>query len=371
MRIGIDVSPLEQPCATGVEKSLLGLLDALRQQSRDHRYYLVAPAPPRLLPELGDPRFRLSVIGSGRRRRWWRESVLPRFAHEARLDLWHSPVQAVPLLLDRPKVATLHELSWLETEDSGDEGARGKRRMHSYVVSRAADRIRCVSARTRDNFVRLHPHAARKCEVIPHSLDAGTFAAARRDGEFARRYGLPENAPYLLIVGRALERKGLPQSIRACRAFFEQPAGRHHRLAIAGPRNPRLAAALEEARAQGIADRVHALGYVAEEDLPALYARADACLVPSKSEGFGLPILEAMASGTPVVANDRAALPEVAGDAAVLTDFDQPAEAAAAIERAIGPERDAWVRRGLSRARSFPPASQAQRVLALWEETAA
>jgi glycosyltransferase involved in cell wall biosynthesis len=106
---------------------------------------------------------------------------------------------------------------------------------------------------------------------------------------------------------------------------------------------------------------VRALGYVAEEHLPGLYAGAEALVMPSLYEGFGLPVIEAMASGTPVVAADRAALPEVAGGAAVLFDPDDPDAAAAALTGVLDAPGDIRAR-GLERARSFSWPAVAGRV---------
>lgn len=369
MRIALDVSPLDRPHVSGVEKSLLQLLSALAAQEDPGEYYLVAPKRPWLLPQIKDPRFhQVSLVGTGRRV-LWRERLVPAFAHRARIDLWHSPVQAIPLLLDRPKVATLHELSWLETEDVEDEGMLTRRRTTAYLVARSADRIVCVSECTRRDFLALHPVAEPKCVVIHHGVDP-VFLSARPDPQrLLERYRVPGDAPWFLTIGRALKRKGLPHAVRALRVLLDRTGGPYH-LVMAGEENPCLLEARDLAVRLGLRDRIHLTDYVKDEDLPALYAGATALLVPSESEGFGLPVLEAMAAGTPVVANRRASLPEVAGDAAVLVDFTRPLEAAEGMLRVLGDERDDWVRRGRKRAADFPAEGPARRLLALWREMA-
>jgi glycosyltransferase involved in cell wall biosynthesis len=368
VRIAIDVSALERTPATGVEKSLLQLLRGLAAQEADHEYLLVAPRRPAALPAPPDARFRAVELAPQGSRWWWRERLVPAFAQRERIDLWHAPVQAIPLLLDRPKVATMHELSWLETKGVGDEGPVLKRRLTALAVSRAADLVVCVSRRTQLNFLALHPGAAARTVTVPHGVDAGFAAAAPDRAGLAARLGLDPAAPYFLVVGRALKRKGLPQAVRAFAAHCA--AGGDAELVLAGPRNARLAAAVELAGELGLARRVRTPGYVPEENLPALYAGAAALLVPSESEGFGLPVLEGMAAGVPVVAHRASSLPEVAGAAALLVDFHDAAAAAAAMEAARGPRRAALVAAGRERAAAFPADGPARRLLELWEQVA-
>ncbi len=369
MRIAIDVLALDQPFATGVEKTLLQLLASLDALGGDDEFFLVAPKRPRLLPaELG-PRFHVVELAPRGRGLLWRERRVPPFAHRDRIDVWHSPVQAIPLLLDRPKVATVHELSWLETRGVGDEGLRTVRRMQSLVVARAADRIVCVSRRTRDNFLCLHPRAEDRTLVLHHGVDPRFRDAVPRREHLEKTYGIPAGQPYLLTLGRALKRKGLPRAVRAFRVLLDRTGG-SYLLVMAGPDNSCLREAAAGADRLDLSHRVILPGYVAEEDLPSLYAGAAAFLLPSESEGFGLPLLEAMAAGTPVVANRAAALPEVAGQGARLADFRHPAQVCAALLEVLGPDREAWIDRGRKRAEEFPADLPARFLLDLWHEMA-
>ncbi len=365
MRIAIDVSVLEQAPATGVEKALLQLLRGLRGSDADHEFLMVAPRRPALLPELEDPRFRFVELAGGKPRLMWRERLVPAFAHREGIDLWHSPVQAIPLLLDRPKVATMHELSWLETKGVTDEGAVSRRRVLAYLVAKAADLVVCVSRRTRLNFLALHPAAEPRTVAVPHGVDARLAAARENRAGLEQRLGIPAGPPYFLTVGRALKRKGLPHAVRAFRAYLDRTAS-PARLVLAGPRNARLEEALALAQRLELTGRCHAPGYVTEEDLAALYAGAAALLVPSESEGFGLPVLEGMAAGAPVIAHRASSLPEVGGDAALLVDFQDPQAIAEAMVRATGPRRSAIVAAGRARAAAFPEDLPARELLQLW-----
>jgi glycosyltransferase involved in cell wall biosynthesis len=155
--------------------------------------------------------------------------------------------------------------------------------------------------------------------------------------------------PYVLMVGDLQPRKNHIGAIRAFAAFADSP---RYRLKIAGRETPFAAEIRREARASGAGERIDFLGYVPDADLPALYRGADCCLYPSFYEGFGLPVLEAMACGTPVVTSRGTALEEVAGEAAILAAPDAPRDIALAIAAAIA-RRISLSAAGLRRSRQF------------------
>lgn len=368
MRIALDATPLNCLYPTGVEKAFLQLLQGLAADASDHEYLLVsAGGRARHLPEIEDPRFRSITLGRAGSTLLWRERLAPPFAHRQQIDLWHSPVQAIPVLLDRPKVATLHELSWMETKGVRDEGAVPLRRVHAFMVAQSADRIICVSRRTQDNFLRIHPHAAERTCVIHHGVASHFFSAKGDRERLAARYGIPQNTPYILILCRALKRKGLPHAIRAFRVLLDRTAA-PHQLVIAGPPTPALQQAKDLALRLGVNSRLQTPGWIDETDLASLYASSEMLLVPSESEGFGIPVLEAMASGTPVVASRAAALPEVAGGSALLVDTSNALAFAQAMQRLIDGEREEWIERGRTRAWEFPVERTVAAVLAQWAD---
>jgi glycosyltransferase involved in cell wall biosynthesis len=176
--------------------------------------------------------------------------------------------------------------------------------------------------------------------------------------ELRHRLGLPE--AYVLFVGTIQPRKNLGRLAEAM--SFVTNAGLPHQLVIAGKRGW-LASEVETLISRSAAaERVHYLGYVANSDLPALYTGADAFCFPSLYEGFGLPVLEAMACETPVVASDSSAVPEVAGDAALLVDPTDVAAIGNALVCGLtdAPTRRELIARGRTRAARFT-----------WERTAA
>jgi glycosyltransferase involved in cell wall biosynthesis len=184
------------------------------------------------------------------------------------------------------------------------------------------------------------------------------------------RYNLGD-APFVLAVGTVQPRKNYPLLVRA----FRRVADRHpHRLVIAGGKGWMPEALLAEIDRQGLGDRVVLTGFVDDADLPALYSSADLHAFPSLYEGFGLPLLEAMACGTPVLSSNASSLPEVArgpngGDAAVLLPPDDETAWAQAMLKVIEDpaERDRLVAAGHEQARRFSWTRSARQLLALYD----
>ena len=265
---------------------------------------------------------------------------LPRLLGSLGADLGHFQY-ALPLRLPCPAVVTIHDLSF---ERDPSLMGRKDRFVFKRVVRRAAttaSRVLTVSERTRRDLEELYGIPAAKIVVTPNGVDP-IFTPSDK---------VLQDFDYVLMVGAVQQRKNPLAALAAADA-----AGLP--LVVAGPaKNEALARELERRGAR-------VAGYVAEDELAELY-RGAACLIqPSRFEGFGLPVLEAMACGTPVVAVPEPALREVAGDAAVWVEEDELGDG---IRRAVA-ERDRLVVAGLERARLFSWEETARRTLAVYEE---
>jgi glycosyltransferase involved in cell wall biosynthesis len=257
--------------------------------------------------------------------------VAPALALRDHLSVLHSQYIAPPFSFV-PDVVTIHDILF-ETHPELFEGAFSERSV--ALIRRTARRaamVLTVSEFSRRALVERYRLPPEKVLVTPNGVDRETFRPLGTEStEIRERYGL--DGPFVLFVGRIEPRKNLPRLIRA----FSRVRGRLGggiRLVIAGPEDFRSREVFQEAERQAEAS-VAFLGAVPDADLPALYNLAEALLYPSLAEGFGIPVLEAMACGTPVVASPRGALPEVGGDAVLWVEPEDEEAIEEGIERIV------------------------------------
>jgi glycosyltransferase involved in cell wall biosynthesis len=227
-----------------------------------------------------------------------------------------------------------------------------------------ADAVVAVSRHTADEAGRLLGAPAPKVRVVHNPVR--TWGAVEPPGHFRRRLGL--DGRIVSCVGRADPYKNILGLVRALPALLRRVPDA--RLVIAGPSDPRYPEAGREAKRLGVAARVRFTGWLSDADLGALYGASEVFAFPSLAEGFGLPPLEAMRFGTPVVASRCGALPETLGDAALYADVEDPDALAGAIARAL--TDDALARRlgeaGRRRAELYTARRSAEEYGRLYQE---
>jgi glycosyltransferase involved in cell wall biosynthesis len=293
----------------------------------------------------------------------WMEAFVPRALEAIGADVAHFTNYTAPLSLDRPYVVTIHDMSLALLPECSTWKMR---LIVPRVLPRVARRARLVlvpSIATRDDVVRLLRVDPGRVRVIPH-------AAPRAFAE-APAASAPAGPPYFLFVGNLEPRKNLARGLRAFARVAPSLPGQ--RFLIAGQPGWKYDDVLEELRRPELAGRVEWRGYVAEEDLPALYRHATAFVYPSLYEGFGLPVIEAMACGTPVLTSRVSALPELAEGAAVLVD---PTDETALAEAMHALATDAALRArlrtaGRARAARYSWEATADRTIEAYEEARA
>jgi Glycosyltransferase len=375
LHIAIDyTAAVQQRAGIGrYTRELVGALLRLPEaREAGHRYTLFAAAGgqavPADLPPSPAVRFRFLPISDEWAARLWHRARLPIPVEvfTGPVDLFYSPDFVLPPT--RPGTRTLltvHDLSFLRYPDHFvPKLVRYLERVVPASVARA-DRVLADSEATRADLIRLLGTPPEKVEVLYSGVDP-RFRPEPESGERERlraRYGL--DRPYVLSVGTLQPRKNF---VRLIRAFARLPdTGRV--LVIAGGRGWLYESVLEEAARHP--DRVRVLGFVEDADLPALYRGADLFVFPSFYEGFGLPVLEAMACGVPVVASDASSIPEMVGTAGILLPPDDAQGMAGALLQLL---QDAAFhaemrQRALEQAGWFSWEQTARRTLEAYRET--
>jgi glycosyltransferase involved in cell wall biosynthesis len=324
VRVAIDVSPLRQTRA-GTARHLRGLLPELE------RLVDVQPLA------WGGSRKTATVA----RDLWWYPLALARRARRA--DVLHCPSFRGPLHARPPLVVTVHDLAVLRRPDAFNRWTRGYSRVFVPRVIRAAARVIAVSEFTKRELVELLGLPAERVRVVPNGVGEPFVAnGARAGGE------------YVLVVGTLEPRKNLPRLVQATRAVGLE-------LRVAGSRG------WGDLDVKG--DGVRFLGFVPDDELASLYRGALCVAYPSLYEGFGIPVLEALACGAPVVTSAATAMAEVADGAAVLVDPQDTDAIAAGIAEAIA-RRDELAPLGPVRAAAFTWRAAAESTAAVYGELA-
>jgi glycosyltransferase involved in cell wall biosynthesis len=231
------------------------------------------------------------------------------------------------------KVLFVHDLTFLTNPELASQSSLKSLAANLEKQEEKADLILTCSEYNRQEMLKHYKHVPEsKIRVIPHGL-ADPFrrpASPEKVKEVRAKYNLAH--PYFLFTGTLEPRKNL---LRLVHSFlvFRQKVHSPHQLILAGPKGWIGEDFMHFILSPQLADKVHWLDYVAAEEMPALYTGADAFVLPSVKEGFGMPILEAMGCGTPVLCSNAAALPEVAGDGAWMSDPGNVGEWAKAMER--------------------------------------
>src|SRR6185312_13467021 len=310
--------------------------------------------------------------------------ALPRLLRSLRTDVTHIPFHRVPLLLDKPYAVTIHDLASIFYDDAtGLLHAAHRFRLRRGLAR--ADRIIAVSGATQRDVMNLAPEAAARVRLIynapdplflqrraPATSPAGPQAVSRERHRILERYQI--RYPFLLYAGSIRPQKNIPRLVEAfavARTQLEKHRGyKHLRLIIIGDeisRHPDVRRAVIHSRVENV---VRFLGFIPFDTLRIFHELAAAFVFPSLYEGFGLPPLEAMASGTPVIASRVSSLPEVTGSAAMLVNPENVFDIARGITEVLlnAELREELISRGRRQAARFSWARTAREVLGVYRE---
>lgn len=312
---------------------------------------------------------RLGVDNHGRRQALAQFAGLPARGVLKRWDLIHSVANVgPPRVPGMPTVVTVHDLIWHHAgEDWGPPEAVSAMRRNALRAARWATRIQADSRATRDDLVEVGAISPDKIDVVPLGVAVARDPARTPAAQLRERFDLGKG-PVILSVAQKRPYKNLVALVRLAAGLPSRV-----RVVLPGAPTPYEDELRALAAELGVGDRVRFPGWVSDEDLEGLYALAKCVVVPSRFEGFGLPVLEAMARGVPVACADAMSLPEVAGDAALIFDAGDQAELDTAVSRLLTDRRlrRDLATRGRERAARFTWRATAESVLASYERTLA
>lgn len=348
MLIGVDASRVTRPLRTGTENYSLHVLRALLALDRDNDYrlYLSTDLPDGLLPL--NPRIATRVI---RLPRLWTQLGLSREMLTSPPEVLFVPSHVLPLVTPSRSVVVVYDVGHRFFPRAQALGERLYLEWSIRRHVRIAARLLTISEASKRDLVRLYRADPSRIDVAYPAVEARFTPASADEVERVRqRHGLGER--YVLHLGTIKPRKNLPRLIHA---FAQAHLPNDTQLALGGMTTYGGDAVEEAIRSRRLDDRVKRLAYVPDEDLPALFSGAACVAIVSLYEGFGMPALEALACGAPLLVSNRGSLPEIAGGAAVVVDALDTASIAQGLERIVNEPtlRDQLAMLGPRRAASF------------------
>lgn len=355
MRIAIDLLIAEKEPG-GMLFATQALLAGLGSIDKENEYIVITSQPKAYEDLAASPSIHLYPV----KMRTWRgiliqhQLKLPDILKKLKPDVLHVPAFAAPIGWHGPLVLTVHDLAFLKVPQQSSLYARLYWQYMLRESVQRAQQIIAISEQTREELLSYWSVDPARVQVIHNALRPSLHPDCIVPDDVTmlrRRYG----GRYLLHVGRIMPRKNVKQLIAAFQLLAARFADLH--LVLAGGVGYDSDEELKQIAASPYRERIHLAGWVAEEQVGALYTGAEMLVFPSKHEGFGLPILEAMACGTPVVASNEAASAEIAGDAVMRADCSSAETLSVAIAEMLTDQalRKDFIRRGLTQILPFTP----------------
>ncbi len=364
LTIAIDASRTTVVQRTGTENYALRVIRGLLEMDAPHQFmlYFRDEPPPDLFPRHARVKYRIIPW-----RRIWTHSRFALSLWRDRPDVTFVPAHTLPLWFPGPAVVTVHDLGYVYFPDAHpDLGRRYLEWSTRHSVQRAT-RIIADSLATAKDLAAHYGVSENRIKLVYPGVD-DTFSRVtdrERLAAVRARYQLPER--YLLFIGTLQPRKNIARIVQAYVRWTATQPDPDVALVLAGPQGWLY----DPAWTQGVAGVIQP-GYIADEDVAALYSGALALVFPSLHEGFGFPVLEAMQCGTPVITSNTSSLPEVAGDAALLVNARDVDAISAAIERVVNDEdlRERLIAAGYEQAGQFTWHRAAEQTLQALETAA-
>ncbi len=365
MKIAVDCRALAA-LKTGGGYYTENLLKSVLAADSDNEYFLMAHKPFSFAPGPGNEK----ITAGGRLPGFiWQNVVCPRTVRSLGIDLFHSPLFTLPRSMSCPGIVTVFDL----TPILFPQFHHMRVKLSLLPIGRSiksAKKVIAISEATKRDLVRHFSVGEEKIDVIYPGVGADFKPASEgAKNRVKKKYAGGEN--YILHVGTLEPRKNLEFLIDAFAELVSCGLDRGVNLVLAGAAGWKYKALLDKISASGFRDRILTAGYVDSEDLPALYCASRVFVYPSFYEGFGLPLVEAMACGAPVVASSVSSIPEVVADAGILIRGWETREWAEAIGLLLCEEgaRDEFSESGILRSRKFSWEESAQKTIQIYNQS--
>lgn len=373
MKIGIEVQRLFRKKKYGIETSSLELIKKIQQIDRHTEFVVFAKDDVDRKCFTESDNFKIKTV-SGKFFIDFEQVFLPLAAKSEKVDLLHCTGNTTPYFSSVPIVQTLHDIIFMDPVPKNDslyQRAGNQYRRHFVpLVSPRSKAIITVSNYEKERIVSRLGIDESKIEVIHNGINEDRFKPCGNISvlhEIKRRYHLPNK--FILFLGNPTGRKN-PLGVIEAYVKYASKTTNPLPLVTPGLSAKYIIHALKRLNAEYDAEKFITPGYIKDEDLPYLYQLSEVFLFPSLSEGFGMPVIEAMACGTPVITSKISCMPEIAGDAAILVDPLSAPSIADALQKMLACEtlKSQMVERGLRHSKLFSWSRTAESVLSIYEK---
>jgi glycosyltransferase involved in cell wall biosynthesis len=380
MKIGIDIRVIGKN-RTGDEAYFFGLVKGLMEIDKENEYHLYTDRDPKSDPELAreierldlKDNFKINFVKKTNRFLWnlW---YLPMYLRKNPVDIYHTQY-IVPFWFPKniKLVTTIHDISFNYFPEYIKKSDLFFLKTFIPRSIRKSYRVIAVSKYSREDIIKFYQSSDEKVDYTYNGIDFERFNqifSESRKEDVRKKYRLPEN--FVLYIGTLQPRKNIPALVDAFSVLMEKNDQKDLKLVIAGNRqarnfDPRIDEVIEKYNLQ---KNVLFPGWIDEEDKPALYKLANCFVFPSLYEGFGIPIVEAMAAGTPAVCSNKTSLPEVGEEGVLLVDPENKEEFAKNINKILTDEnfRVDLAKNGIEQAKKFSWQKTAMKTLEIYKQ---
>ena len=377
MRIGIEAQRLFRPHKHGMDRVALELIKNLQIIDKENDYFIFVKPDQDTSVISNTSNFNIVEIPGGTYP-IWEQYKLPKIAKEYQCNILHCTSNTAPLYTKTPLVTTLHDIIYMEeslikqlTSSASLYQKFGNlyRRLIVNGVVKKSRRLITVSNFEKENITKFFDLNDNNVQAIHNGVNTNftTKINHLQAIQVKAKYKLPNQ--YLLHIANKDPRKNTKRVLMAFNEFLDLSTSKF-KLVMLGCKEDDLKGILNEINAIHLYNHIVLTGYVSDEDLPVIYGLSQILLFPSLREGFGIPIIEAMACGVPVITSNTSSMPEVAGDAAHLINPNKTEEITSGIIKILSDKnfKDELIQKGLKRYKSFTWGFMARQVLDLYKQ---